>query len=348
MNMSVAQVAFPSLTVVKGPIEDQGKVLLQVITYGEVTIDTLKSKNAPKNGEFLPAAVKQANTTLWQFSKQHPDYRIKNGLAKLGEVDGELVIYLHHGELLDLVFPVADAPKIRWLPDGTFVGGRSRDALVALKEAVAKTFALEPVWNAREHTVLSKQAERRRAAVEAERKAEEAERNAARERRREKAASILKRPKLKAQTLSDGKHRSGVPVVGNEWESVTHATFCISVESYDETTMTAGPMIEAFQVIAHGSRKNRHRVTAVKPYGEPTVALAVADTLPSFTVVVISIDDHDHDAFEMASFDDVKALRAHGYTGVYATYTEDGKKRACRIEQNGITMLSTKHAAVSA
>ncbi len=351
---------YKSIGATVSPAVKVGKVYVQDILWRGMKITTLLPENAPAHGEFLPGSVMKGMDQLWRFQSQHPEYRGRNGLAKLTEMNGELFIYLHRGKNLDTVIPVADMEKLQWVSSELFIGGRKRSELVKAKRAIAEKFDFIPQWNEVDMEVITRleeaEKEARQRQLLAERVAREeaeAEARAAEEEARIKKsqirAELLSRKRVTALTVESNSYRHGIPVVGDEWKRLPLGVhFCISVTSYDTETGTAGDVVEAFKLVPKGAQNERKLVTAVRKV--TSVAQLVQPTSPSprFTITSMVINGEEEDVLCVETFDDVKALRVFGIREKFVRCMRDGKTHICFIDKKDIIDVSMKKVNVAA
>lgn len=235
-----------------------GNFEVAVYEIAGLKVETLKSKNAPEGAEFLPSKVVNAKgETLWKFDKN----RYLGAYAWLREVDDDdlIIAYATRSAVYEVI-PVKDLPSMRLVKDDSgrmsYEGGRNSQAIVELKLIIAEDLGLEPIFSTSE-ALIAKLLRRRKAEARAEAEAEQkAQAQAAREARvREqqlRITRILERKPLIGFT-ADGQRLTGIPVVGDEYQSLPHGKWVMLVESYDESTGKAGDIIEHFVVSKTGS-----------------------------------------------------------------------------------------------
>lgn len=297
----------------------------QEVSFDDLVVKTMLSRNAPPDAEFLPVSVTQDSQEVWSFRRDHKSRGFR-GLALLREVDGELVIILATKHGLYEVLPVLDLPQMQ-VVGGELVGGRKLKELVALKQLIAEAESLHPVWSRREtamQEVLQAEARRERDIV---RQAEAAEAEV--ERQKREAGRVARRAAIQARQrifafTERGERRHGLPVVGNEWLSLPSGTFCIAVTSFDQETGAVGDVIESFRVEQIRQKKTRVSVTAVtaaKP-GDKKTGLG-GEVAVTFKLALIN------GAFEevllVVNMDSVRTLRDRGLnSGTYVVCPKAG------------------------
>jgi len=196
----------------------------------------------------------------------HPNY---TGHAKLVEVDTEMVLALcrrAEKKYLDQIIPINDLPQMQQLENGDYVGGRKLQELIKLKQTVGQKIHFELQWSEREvamrNAVAKASAEAFAKKAEAERKAEEERRATLKKEKEEQRAKIASRKRLYVFTLT-GDRRNGIPIVGDEWKLLGPDIFCVSVESFDTETGSAGKPVESFVTTRVKGVIGRAALTAV-------------------------------------------------------------------------------------
>jgi len=328
---------------------EQNGFSVRVISWEGFFIETIKSARAPTDGDFLPARVIRNDVEWWSFKNDHRGYR---GLGKLVELGDELVIALGTRDWLHAVLPVRDLPQMQKTPAGEFVGGRGIKELMAVKCHVAEELGLSPSWTEREMTMqqaLTTAAREQRAEEEKRLREESIRKHEERLRARSEArAEIVRRKRLHVFTTS-GDRRHGVPVVGDEWLSLSTDTFCVSVTSYDVATGAVGEPIESFVVLKRGSKVSRGAVASVK--AENPVKRNASLSLDSLTFHAIAIKGEIEEVVMLPSMEAIRELREKGLnSGTLAMCPKEGdtgKYSVFRLTKGTIEAVTevTRHKA---
>lgn len=227
---------------------------------GDLTILLGKSKKAlSASAEFLPNKVMKGKEVLWQFDKSYVDC-----FAFLREVNGEwLVAYASRAEVVDII-PILDLSQAIRLADGQYDWKRPAMERLELKLAAAAQMNLKARLSSVEMILERKLAEiHAKAAAERSAALREEEQRRYEARRAEKQArkqELMRRAKLTVYALN-GDRKTGIPVVGDEWQSLGDGVDCVAVDSYTDGQAT-NPT-EHFFVKKNGSNKSRQRIIAV-------------------------------------------------------------------------------------
>ncbi|MEZ0209152.1 MAG: hypothetical protein ACAH17_03205 [Candidatus Paceibacterota bacterium] len=242
----------------------------QELSWKNFVITRRLSNIAPPSAEFLPSKITQDGRTIWQFNKDDPAT-----MAFLREYGDEPVLaFSTKIALLDVLF-VADITLIMTVQvkgKSVKIPARPLTELAICKRDLADDLVRDPLFSNQEvlalkaydqvlNEVVAREAQERRLAKikekEQSRELDIAMHDA-------KVKRILSRQDINCFTVDFGQPRHGRPVVGNEWECLKNNTFCILVESYDNTTGAYGKLIESFRVRKGGSKVSKQNVEAVQ------------------------------------------------------------------------------------
>lgn len=280
-------------------IQDTAKMEIEVgtITDGSVvyTVHILR----PKDPEGLPFLVLKAEVDgkpLWDYKNEGTD-----DYGRLAKAGNEIVIaFLGRGRdgKLRRIIPLSSIGK----------GPVSLNRMMELKVGVAKFLDREVEWTPRETEVRNVIFGRIIAREAEEKRLEREAREAARAKR---IQEILSRERIVAYTQA-GVARWGVPVVGDEWQSLYNGIHVILVATYADCV--AGAPIEAFAVKkVHGKSPRKGDAIAVS-VSKPQIRVTMQAIRPVRTVTIENGDDF----FEVALFrsmDEIREARAGGLNG---------------------------------
>jgi len=147
-----------------------------------------------------------------------------------------------------------------------------------------------------------------------------AERRHARDAKRRR---IMSRKEVKGFT-ADGAPRHGIPVVGDEWQSLPGGKLVILVEEYDEEDNKAGELIEAFYVDRDSNPPKKGKPASVSREAKKTSVSGSGAVMPAH--LKTALIDTENGMFEVMVFktkNDIKAARAAGLnSGTYVTSEE--------------------------
>ncbi|MEK7531514.1 MAG: hypothetical protein AAB545_01110 [Patescibacteria group bacterium] len=222
---------------------------------GNLTIKMVKSPRAPSGARFLPAEIKDGAGTVWWRFEKGPPHDLAWLLEDWDEGKDPIIVYVCRRNLYR-VDPLTDLTKRQAVLDGAggieWEGGRSRKELIRLKDMVADSLSLEPVFSEGEKRFIRAMNAQMKKKNEAQRAIENAERQRLHEeaqaRKRQKLDGITARGKIEVFT-SNGSPRKGYPVVNkDEYGALWDKAPCILVESYDDETKMVGAPKEFFFV----------------------------------------------------------------------------------------------------
>lgn len=281
---------------------------IQIVKIDSVVLELLKSKNAPKNADFLPAnAVDLHGKRLWDFKAEE-----FNGFGKLLEFRGEYYIYLEDRQrVVHRVIPVSDLPKLQKVKLGDKIialGGTSPENLLRLKIEIADYLSQNYSTTAEEDSILLEMQKLRQAEAERERLRKQEELNAKEQARSQRLAEITGRDKITAYT-ADGKPRYGIPVISeDEWKMLPDNTAIVVVNNLEERNP-----IEAFFVKKTvGGRISKSSVKEVFPK-KPFVSKIQKDepTIEASGIIQVVIDNQVRQILNFSK-ENFNRLRATG------------------------------------
>jgi hypothetical protein len=253
-------------------------------------------------GNFLVAQVfdRTESNLLWEFPKHS-----FHGLGLLAQAGDEVVVALvgkGRDGRIEAVVPFSS------IAEQQPVNLRRKIELKRLAaEYLGKGYSLTDT----EHKVIKRDSERRREEEQAER---ERQHEARQQARIELIDRVMGRGRVEAYT-SDGRKRYGLPVVGEEWQSLPNGTYVVLVESYNDETGEMGDPIEAFQIVREKGKNPKKGFPASVTWEQPAESTrAVAAKLPQ-PVGTMVIETEGGDAFEVAVYatmDDIRKARESG------------------------------------
>lgn len=208
-----------------------------------------------------------------------------------------------------------------------YIGGTSVEMLLEIKEAIADASGLTPAYTKAEQDLIKSRnevataASRERAMqLQAARASDSAQKRAAASaEKQKKIAAILARTTISG-TISDGRTRYGIPVIGDEWQCLPHGKYCISVVDRQP--------YEAFMVSREGSNHARQvQRVFVSPQNVIATAKQTDTTVVAICEKTFSVKGVRTTVMVFASMDDVKHLRAAGLnSGTHVAVSSDGGK----------------------
>lgn len=327
MSTQVRRFTFPGFSLVRQGDTSTHEVEVGKVTVGdEVLIVHMIRRSGlslPGGGDFLVAKVfDQSGKMLWEFPKGS-----FNGFGLLAKAGEETVIALltRHTKTSRVVEEVVPLSAIR-APQIELC------RKMELKRRAAEFLGCDVVFSDTERLVSRRDQERlrlKRKAEEEERRRLKAEANQARVRAREELiARVTGRAALVAFT-PDGRRRSGVPVLEDEWRSLPNGTFVVLVESYDEDAKEAGVLWEAFRVIKRegGAPKKGSPSPVAWKMPERTAALA-PKPLGS---VAIETKEGFFEVSVFATMEEIRLAREMGLNNGALVTAEDQKAADGRI-----------------
>jgi hypothetical protein len=239
---------------------DHAEWVAQTAQLGDLVITLGKSKKAlSDSAEFLPNRVMKGKEVLWRFDKSYVGC-----FAFLREVNGEwIVVYTSKQEVADVI-PILDLANAIQLADGQYDWKRPALERLELKLAAATLMNLKARLSPVEMILERKLAEMHaKAAAERSAALREEEQQRYEARRAEKQArkkELMTRMRTVVYT-ANGDKKVGIPVVGDEWQSLGDGVDCVAVASYTDGQATSPT--EHFFVKKEGSKKTRQRLIAV-------------------------------------------------------------------------------------
>lgn len=213
--------------------KENDRHLIQIVKIGDIVMELLKSKNAPKYAQFLPANVTDLHgKRLWDFKAEE-----FNGFGKIFVLDEEYYIYLEDRQgVIHRVIPVSDLPKLQKVKLGEKIitlGGTSPENILKIKIQISECLGCKYVATAEEETLLKEMKKLRQAEAEKERLRKEEEISLKEQARAQRIAEIMRREKMTAYT-NEGKPRYGIPIIGDEWMMLPDNTAVIVVSDLEE------------------------------------------------------------------------------------------------------------------
>lgn len=324
----VARVQFEGFSFIESRDTATHEVEFGTITDGEHTfvVEMIRNKSFP-NLDFLVARVSLDGKEVWSFRKAS-----WTGVGALKATsEGPAIVGMGSGKFGKVAAVI---------PLRSFTGRPpySINEIIALKRGVAQAIGRGVDFGPLEAALLRKAS---REASEATKGAAEAEAEARREAREQRIRTILARGKVTV-FAEDGSTRSGHPVVGDEWRSLSNGSYAVVYAEIDEDGRLGAP-IEAFRIVReHGkgaSKKNPVTVFASSPARLPSAQPKKADERK----IAVEIDG---DAFEVTLFDSMDAIRearAAGLNGgAYVSVnkkTATGKFEVLAIYHDGIETI---------
>jgi hypothetical protein len=292
--------------------ERMQKIEATCVVKGQtLTVEFIRPKKK-QDGDFLPASIYRESKLVWNFQSEEFSGLarfVKVGLRTGEKVSDEYVIAFlkDQGKLLSRILPVADLVGVvevtlKSTGKKRQVGGKNKKDLLKLKISCARKLHVDCVFTDDEKALS---AELR----EAEEKAKEEKRLAIKAEKEEKKTRILKRPVMKV-FRPDGSFVFGTPVVGEEWMCLDNGKKVVRVKSYDDSTNTAGDLIEAFEV--NKRTKPATSSNVITPiYLEKPVAETAEANIEALSVVKVNIGSCEMEVLHFAS-GSLKALRKAG------------------------------------
>ena len=203
----------------------------QKVQIGDVVFETLRSKKAP-NGDFLPASATDLHgKKLWNFKDEN-----FTGIGKFVEYHGEYFICLEDRQrVICKVILVSDLPKIQKVKldsQEICIGGTPELELYRLKVEIGKLLKREVYLSENEKSMVAKANEIRLAKIKEDRLRKQEELAAKERARLQRITEILGRETITAYT-SENRKRFGLPVVGDEWMSLSDDTPVVLVDNLE-------------------------------------------------------------------------------------------------------------------
>lgn len=302
--MNTERFTFPGFAPVRQADTSTHEVEVGRITLGDEVfiVHMIRKAGLSFEGNFLVAKVfdHAESKRLWEF----PKYSFE-GLGLLAQAGNEVVITLvskgRDGKVEE-VFPFSSIATHQ---------PTNLRRKIELKRLAAEYLGKSYNLTNTERAVVKRDSERRREEEQTER---ERQHEARQQARMELIARITSRGRVEAYT-SDGRKRYGLPVVGEEWQSLSGGTYVVLVESYDDTTGDMGNPIEAFEIVKEKGKNPKKGFPAPVTWRQSAENLqAVAVNIPQPAEVIV-IETDDGDAFEVAvyaSMDDIRTARERG------------------------------------
>jgi hypothetical protein len=273
-------------------------------------------------GDFLVAKVfdTKEEKCLWEFPKGFSGFSL---LARAG--DEEVVVALvgrgRNGKVEEVV---TFSSLVNCRP----IDIRSK---IRLKRLAAEYLGRGYITTKTEQIVVTRDNDRRR---EEERVARQVAHEARQKARQEVIERVTNRGRVEAYT-PDGRKRFGLPVVGQEWHVLSNGTFVVLVESFDDDTHEAGPVVEVFRVEkGRGGRLQKGFASPVSWERPVSVTDATQQQAPQ-PVDNIVVETAGGEFFEVVVYttlEDIRGARLRGLnSGAYVT-AQDKKREDGRYE----------------
>lgn len=332
--MNPARFNFAGFSLVRIADTTTHEVEIGKVTMGGNTfvVELVRKAGLHFQGSFLLAKVFDAagDVELWSFKSSGFD-----GLGLLAQAGDEPVVALckngRNGDVQNIV------------PFSSFTEHRpiSIERKLALKRAAAEFLGRKYDLTKVEASVHQKVIDAARAAEEAKRAADVAARQEARQALRMRVAS---RGKITVFT-ADGQKRYGYPVTDAEWPSLSKGTFVVLCDSYNQTALQHGKVIESFQVVKEHGKKAEKAYPARVSLDLPRLAsLATAELPKPVDTIAVETDDGAFEVAVYATMDDIRAARAGGLnSGTYVAardrQTADGRFEVLSVRTDGIVTV---------
>lgn len=308
--MNTGRFTFPGFVPVRQADTSTHEVEIGKINLNDEVfiVHMIRKSGLSFEGSFLAAKIfdHTEKTCMWQFPK---DSFV--GLGLLAQAGSEIVVALvgngREGKVEEII-PLSSITSHR----PTNIRRR-----IELKRLAADYLGRNYNLSLSERAIVKHDGTRRQEEERAKREREYETRQKARE---ELITRIMGRGQVEAYT-SDGRKRFGLPVLSSEWPSLSHNTYVVLVESYDEASCEMGNPIEAFQIVKEKGQNPKKGSPAPVTWEKPTDVVRTTTISGPTPICSVIIETENGDAFEVAVYatmDDIRKARAGGLnSGTY-------------------------------
>ncbi len=308
--MNIERFTFPGFVPVRQADTSTHEVEIGKINLNDevFVVHMIRKAELSLEGSFLVAKIfdRTEGTCLWQFPK---DSFV--GLGLLAQADNEIVVALVGN---------GREGKVEEIIPFSFITSHQPTNIrrkIELKRLAADHLNRDYNLTSTERAIVKHDGTRRQEEERIERERQHEARQKARE---ELITRIMGRGRVEAYT-SDGRKRFGLPVLSSEWPSLSHNTFVVLVESYDEASCEMGNPIEAFQIVKEKGQNPKKGSPAPVTWKKPADVVRTTTISGPAPVDSVIIETETGEAFEVAIYatmDDIRKARAGGLnSGTY-------------------------------